>query len=164
VATRLSLLDVLPRHERVDIGSDKPIDVFGISSEDIAKILERYPDAFQQMYDAQRQPMNMHPGLLGAMVAASQRNDNDESLLGDEKAEKLSRSLGASDQVKLYQALGRCTFPDGIGPFLESLASMSLSMVEAVQVIVQVASKVPDTALPQKPKNSELQDIPASGK
>jgi hypothetical protein len=163
MASMLSLADVLPRHERVDIGSGQKIDVYGISGEDIGKILVRYPDAFQQLYNSSSSPTAMDPGLLGAMLAASQRNGGDESLLGNEQVERRGRSLGASDQMKMMQALGRCTFPDGVSPFLEGLASMSSVTHEAIEIVVQAVSRVQDTESPPTPKPSEPQDTPVSG-
>ena len=163
MASMLSLLDVLPRHERVDIGGDQKLDVFGISGEDIGRILERYPNAFEQIYSSGTQPNRMDPGLLGALLAASQRNGDLGSLLDNDDAERRGRSLGISDQMKIIQAVGRCTFPDGVGPFLESLASMSSSTAEAIELIVQVGSKVQPTASQPTPRPSEPPATQASG-
>ena len=163
MAGMLSLLDVLPRHERVDVGNDQKLDVFGISGEDIGRILDEWPDAFQQIALSGSQPTRMDPRLLGALFAAASRNGNGESLLGNNAAERSARGLGASDQVKVMNAIGRCTFADGIGPFLESLVSMSSATVEAMEVVVQVASKVVPTASQPMPKPSEQPDTQASG-
>src|SRR5215831_1921196 len=94
MASMLSLLDVLPRHEQIDIGGDKPIDVFGISGADIGEILRRYPNAFQEIADSGGQPIKMNPTLIGMLIAACQRNgDITTSFLGDEKIEARSRLL-----------------------------------------------------------------------
>jgi hypothetical protein len=166
MASMLSLLDVLPRHERVDIGNGE-IDVFGISGEDIAKLLERYPNALQQMANSGGKPGGIEPGLLGALVAACQRGgDAASSLLGNEIVEGRARTLGIGAQMKVLQAIGRCTFPDGVGPFLEALVSMSLTAKEATRVIIQVAqvaSKDRATTSPQPPKPSEPPATQASG-
>jgi hypothetical protein len=158
----LSLLDVLPRHERVDIGGSQ-VDVFGICGEDIGRILNRYPDAFQQIANSGSQPTQMDAGLLGVLLAASQRNGKSESLLGNDEAERRARSLAVSDQMNMLSALGRCTFPDGVGPFLESLVSMSSSTLEAMEVVVRVVSKAQDTESRPMPKPLEQPDTPASG-
>lgn len=163
MAGMLSLLDVLPRHERVDIGGGQEVDVFGISGEDIGKILERYPDAFQQIAGSGNKLTGMKPTLLAALLAASQRNGSDDSLLGNEKVEKRARSLAVGAQMKMMQALGRCTFPDGIGPFLEGLVSISSVASEAMQVVVRVGSKDQGTGLPPTQRPSEQLDTPASG-
>lgn len=168
MGSMLSLLDVLPRHERIDIGSDQIFDVYGISGGDIGKILERFPDAFQQIADSGSQPSAMNPNLLGALVAASahvgSNGDYDaESLLGNEKAEKRASTLGVADQAKIMQAIGRCTFPEGVGPFLEDLVLMSSSTATAMDLVVKVASKAQATTLPPKPKPSEPPETPASG-
>jgi hypothetical protein len=159
----LSLNDVLPRHERVDIGTGK-IDIFGISGEDIGEILRRYPNAFQQMADSGSQSIKMDPGLMGALLAASQRNpEGTKSFLGDEKTESLSRALGAADQNQVMKVIGRCTFPDGVGPFLEDLQSMSESTLEAMEVVVRVSSRGQATASPPKPKPSDAPSTQPSG-
>jgi hypothetical protein len=163
MAARLSLLDVLPKSERVGIGDGVEIDVFGISTEDIGKILQRYPNAFQDMVESGGRVAGMNPGLLGALVAASQRSENDESLLGNEQVERRGRSLGMGAQMKLVQAIGRCTFPDGISPFLEGLASMSSGANEVLKIVVQADSKAPDTNSHRPPKPSEPPGIQPSG-
>ena len=182
MASMLSLVDVLPKHERVDIGTCSTcagaggsgdngkkeckacggsgkleIDVFGISGEDIGRILGRYPNAFTQMVASANTPTALEPGLMGAIVAASQREgeDPDTSLLGNEKIEKRGRGLGVGAQMKILKAMGRCTFPDGIGPFLEDLVLTSTSAKEAMEVIVRVASKEQATTSPKTPKPSE---------
>jgi len=159
----LSLLDVLPRHERVDIGGGQMVDVFGVSGEDVGKILSRYPDAFEQMVNSGGRPTGMDPGLLGAMLSACQRNGSEESLLGNETVEKRCRSLAIGAQMKMLQALGRCTFPDGVGPFLEGLMSISSVAREATEVIVRVASKGQAMESPPTPKPSEPPVTPPSG-
>lgn len=163
MARMLSLLDVLPRSERVDIGGGQEIDVFGISGEDIGKILTRYPDAFQQLSSSANKPSNLDPGLLGALMAATQRNGSDDSLLGDENVEKRARTLSVGAQLKVMQAMGRCTFPDGVGPFLEGLMSVSSSANEAMEVVVRLVSKGQATGSPPTPKPSEPPDTPSSG-
>jgi hypothetical protein len=187
----LSLVDVLPKHERVDIGTcdecngtggtgdngqqikcevcqgsgRKRVDVFGISGEDIGRILVRYPTAFTQMVASAGKPVALEPGLMGAMLAASQRkpDDPDTSLLGDEKIEKRGRSFGVGAQMKILKAMGRCTFPDGIGPFLEDLVLTSSSAKEAMEVIVRIASKERSMTSPPPPKPSEPPATQASG-
>ena len=190
MASMLSLVDVLPKHERVDIGTCSTcagaggsgdngkkeckacggsgkleIDVFGISGEDIGRILGRYPNAFTQMVASANTPTALEPGLMGAIVAASQREgeDPDTSLLGNEKIEKRGRGLGVGAQMKILKAMGRCTFPDGIGPFLEDLVLTSTSAKEAMEVIVRVASKEQATTSPKTPKPSEPPATPPSG-
>jgi len=163
MANMLSLLDVLPKHERVDIGGGVEIDIFGISGEDIGNILFRYPDAFQQMANTSKGPAGMDPGLLGALMAACQRNGEDKSLLGNEVVERRSRSLAIGAQMKIMKAMGRCTFPDGVSPFLQDLVSASSAAKEAMEAVVQVVSKVPGMASPPTQKPLEQQDTQPSG-
>jgi hypothetical protein len=159
----LSLLDVLPRHEQVDIGDGK-IDVFGISGEDLGEIVRRFPNAFQDIADSGAQPIKMNPPLMGALIAAAQRNpERTASFLGNEMIEGRSRMLDAATQMKLFEVIGRCTFPDGIGPFLDGLVSLCEATVQTMEVVVQVASKAPGMNLPPAPRPSEPPATPASG-
>ena len=163
MATMLSLLDVLPRHEQIIVGDGK-IDVFGISGGDIGEILRRFPNAFQEIADSGSQPIKMNPGLMGALISACQRTrDGMSSFLGDEKMEAKCRFLDAQTQMEIFWAIGRCTFPDGVGPFLEDLLSLSESTVKVMELVVQVASRGQDTTSPPKPRPSEQPDIQASG-
>jgi hypothetical protein len=150
----LSLLDVLPRSEKVPVGDGQELTVFGISTEDGGRILQRFPNAFHQMASSGGNIAGWDPALLGAMLAASQRNGSEHSMLGNDVAESRGRSLGMGVQLKLVQAIGRCTFPDGLGPFLEELASMSSGAQQVLQVVVQVASKAQAMTSPPRPKPS----------
>jgi hypothetical protein len=163
MAAMLSLLDVLPRHERVSIGGGDQIDVYGISVEDIAKILERYPDVFGQMVNIAKKPTSIDPRLLGALVAASQRTDGFASLVGNEEVEARARALSIGAQMKVMQALGRCTFPDGVGPFLEDLKLISSAATEVMDVVIRVGSKAPSTESRPMPKPSAAPSILPSG-
>ena len=161
--SRLSLLDVLPAHERVDIGSGT-IDVYGISGYDLGRIMERYPDAFEILVAFAKHPVQgMDAGLTGAFLAASQRTEDEESFLGNETVERRARTLGLHPQFKMLLAMGRCTFPDGIGPFLRDYESISSATSEAITIVVQAASKDQATESQPTPRNSEPHDITASG-
>jgi hypothetical protein len=163
MASKLSLLDVLPRRERVGIGGGDELDVYGISGEDLGRIMERYPDAFEHLIQYAAQPMKMNPGMMGAFLAATQRNGGEESLLGNEIVERRARSLGLHVQIKMLLAMGRCTFPDGVGPFLRDYELMSSATSEAITVIVQAASKAQAMESQPTQKPSEQPDIRASG-
>lgn len=163
MASMLSLLDVLPRSERVGIGGGQEIDVFGISGEDIGKILTRYPNAFQQMINSGGKPASLDPNLGAALLAATQRDKKGESLVGNEDVERRARTLSVGAQMKMMQAMGRCTFPDGVGPFLEGLMSVSSAANEAMRVVVRVASKDQVTELRKTLKPSEQLATQASG-
>jgi hypothetical protein len=158
----LSLRDVLPRHERVDVGDGK-VDLFGISGEDIGVIIERFPDAFNQIANAGSQAIKLPGELMGALIAAAQRNGDGSSFLGDKSMELRGRSFGAADQQRMLTAIGKCTFPDGVGPFLESLVHSAEATVEAMDLAARVASRVQAMPSPPTPKPSDAPDTPPSG-
>ena len=155
----LSLADVCPRYERVSLG-DGEIEVYGLSAEDLGKLLIRFPNAFEELYT--RNLLGMNPEMVGAVMAASQRNGKG-SYLGDESVEMRSRYLSIGDQMRVMKALARCTFPDCVGPFLEDLAQMSSSTGAAIDVIVKVGSKEHGTTSPPMPKPSAPPEVQPSG-
>jgi hypothetical protein len=157
----LTLRDVLPRHERTAIGNGQ-VDLFGISGEDIGAILERFPDAFTQIANAGSQSIKLPGPLMGALLAAAQRK-NGSSLLGDEEEEKLGRSFGAADQMKMLAVIAKNTFPDGVGPFLESLVTSSEVTLEAMQLAERVASRVQRMGSLNGQKPLDAPEIQASG-
>jgi hypothetical protein len=165
MASKLSLLDVLPRHERVDFGGGVAIDVYGISGEDLGQIIERYPNAFETLAEYTANPGKMHQnaGLMGAFLAAAQRTDDDRSLLGNEIVERRARGLALHAQIKSLLAMGRCTFPDGINPFLKDFELMSSGTAEAIRVIVQASSKETGISSLNGQKPSVPSSTPASG-
>jgi hypothetical protein len=65
--------------------------------------------------------------------------------------------------LKVVQVIGRCTFPDGLGPFLEGLASITSGANEALRVIVQVASRGSTTTSPPGARPSGQPQTQASG-
>src|ERR1700759_5574178 len=107
MGSKLSLLDVQLRSEQVDVSSDQTIEVYGICAEDIGKLLARFPNAFQQMVQATTNPAEMNPHFLCALIAASQRNGSDTSMLGNEACEMAGRQHGLGTQLKIVRAIGR---------------------------------------------------------
>jgi len=162
MATMLTLRDVLPRHERIDI-ADGQVDLFGISGEDIGSILERFPDAFTAIASSGSQSIKIPGPLMGALLAAGQRNGHGGSLLGDEGFEMMCRGHGAADQQKMLKAIAKCTFPDGVGPFLESLVTSSEATLEAMQLAERVASRARAMESQRTPKPLDAPEIPPSG-
>jgi hypothetical protein len=162
----LSLLDVMPRHEQVDIGAGQPIDVVGISGEDLFRILARYPTAFADLISLASNPATgggaVDGGVLGALLAASQRSADGHSLLGNAELELRCRTLAIGAQLKLMLAVGRCTFPDGLNPFLRELQLIT-SAAETTRIVVQTGSKGPASSLRPGARNSGQPVTPASG-
>ena len=154
----LGLLDVHPRTERVSVGrsadgEEQFLDVTGISGEDIWNLLNRFPTLFADMMQAGANPGKMHPEVLGAVISAATRS------YGNEEAEKIARTLPVGTQMKVLRAMGRTTFPDGFGPFLEDLKSASGAMAEAVEVVIRERA----TTLQQPQKPSAPPETPSSG-
>lgn len=149
----LSLRDVHRLVERVDIGGGRQIDVSGLTGDDITALLTRFPKMFGLFSDAGGNIALLPSDLIGAIVAACQRET------GNEEMEKLARAEPIGVSLKILQAMGRTTFPDGFGPFLQGLRSGSGAINDAVELVLRESASI----LPQPPKNSAQPATPPSG-
>jgi hypothetical protein len=149
----LSLLDIAPRHEMVEINAEQSLRVRGLSAEDITKLLTRFP-ALQGLIvgagvDGQAL-INLGSEIVGAICAASAGE------LGNPDAEKMAAALPVETQLDILEAVGRCTFSRGFGPFSKKVAEIARALSEK-------AGKAPDMSLPKPSNLSEEQPTPTSG-
>lgn len=149
----VGLLDIRPSSEKVKIDDDQNVDVVGLSSGEIADLLIRFPDLFKLMSgagigaDALRK---VAPEAIAAIIASCTGDH------GNTKAEIAAKKLPLGAQFNILKAMGRRTFPDGFGPFVQALNDLS-GDVQAL------ATKAPATTSPKPPLPSEQQEIPPSG-
>lgn len=149
----LSLLDLKPRTELVVISEDQSLRVRGISSEDIQALFERFPPI--QGLSVGRGIKLEHlkeigPKAVAALCAAAVGE------MGNEKAEAIAADLPIETQLDILEAMWRCTFSKGFGPFAKRLAF-------AVGALSVEVGKAPATNLPKASKPSEEQPTPPSG-
>lgn len=149
----LSLLDIAPRTELVEVSEEHSLRVRGLSVTDIKTLLVRFP-ALQGFILGSgvsgRMLIDLGPNVVGALCAAATGN------LGDEKAEEVAASLPVETQLDIVEAMGRCTFSKGFGPFAERVAAIAVALSGQV-------GKAPDMNLPKQSKPSEEQPTPTSG-
>jgi len=146
----LGLLDIAPVSEQVDVGNDQKLEVKGISSEDILKLIQRFPDMQKFISMGGIKPadiMNTIPGTVGGIIAAACGH------AGEENYESAANKLSVEAQLDLLEAIGRCTFRNGFGPFVMRIsahvvAALSAKSGKATDMNTQLQSRpssLPDT-------------------
>jgi len=150
----LSLLDIDLRHEMVQINEKQSLRVRGISIEDIKVLFTRFPAlmglAVGRGLDT-KAVMDLGPEIVMALCAAGVGE------LGNKQAEDMAGQLSVETQLDILEAMGRCTFSKGFGPFAQRLAGVAKAL--SVEV-----GKAPDTNLPKPSKLSAVPPTPPSGK
>jgi hypothetical protein len=120
----VSLTDIAPAHAKVMV-QGKEVDVRGISAKMIAALLGRFPEMKLVMAGRSVETANLFqlaPTAIAAIIAAGTGN------AGDEKVETLIEDFPIEDQANLLEAIGRLTFPSGIGPFVERIMALSAAV------------------------------------
>lgn len=113
---RLTLLDLRRKSEVVPISTGQELEVRGISAKDIGILLERFQELQKLFVGLALTPVEFaqaFPEITGAGIAAAC------DLMGNEQAEEIAATLPLGDQADLLEAIGRCTFSNGFGPFKE---------------------------------------------
>ena len=121
----LSLADIGPATEDVTIG-DKQVTFRGISTEDVLILFSRFPELKKIVGGGGfkvEDLVTLAPRALSAIIAAA----HDE--LGDDAAEKTAGTLSVETQLDILEAIGRLTFKNGFGPFVERLIALSVVAV-----------------------------------
>jgi hypothetical protein len=152
MAARLGLLDVLQRVEKVKVSDEQSVDVIGLSSKAIGVLIERFPDLISIMTGSGGDIAKLRksaPEAIAALIAAATGDP------GNVDAEAVAERLPVGVQMNILKAMGRVTFPDGFGPFVESLQELSGGITEAV-------TKASGTKSPMPPQNLEPQETPPS--
>lgn len=156
----LGLRDIAgPLTERVEIGNGHFLDVTGMSTEAIWKLLERFPDAStmleraggneEKLLAAMKSLFKKAPDAIAAIIACADQDANNPEV------EAIAAKLPMGIQMRIMKAIGRVTFPDGFGPFVEDLRSAGGGLLQAVTV-GQVSTS------PKPPKPSVQPDTPPS--
>lgn len=149
----LSLLDIAPRSEMVEINDEQSLRVRGLSAEMIKNLLVRFP-ALQGLAIGAgidgRHIIALGPDIVGALCAAATGE------LGNEQAEAQAKALPVETQLDVLEALGRCTFSKGFGPFAQRVAAIAGALSAQV-------GRAPDMSLPKQSNPSEEQPTPPSG-
>ena len=114
----LELIDLLPRSETIEIDNKQKVTIFGLSAEDIVALFIRFPPLQGVMVGRGIAPLallELGPSVVAALCAAAMKK------LGDKKSEDAASKLTIEMQLDILEALGRCTFSKGFGPFAQRL-------------------------------------------
>lgn len=121
-----SFLELLPNSENVVIrGQTFP--VTAITIEMLGHLFMRFPeikDALdQKKVKGSKTPteiISLGVDAIAAIIAAGLGS------LGDEKVEKIAKSLSIGEQTLFIQSIIRLTLPQGAGPFMDSLRALGI--------------------------------------
>jgi len=118
------LLDIAPTTavEAVRISGGQRLTVRGLNGNAIAAIAARFPGMVMLLGGTDAGTASrliaQFGTAIGPVIAAGCGH------LGDEKAEAIASALLPEDQMKLVTSIYRLTFPNGLGPVMEAIASL----------------------------------------
>lgn len=147
----LSLTDIGPITEAVEIAPGKFVKVHGISANVILAIFQEFPEVMEWFRGGKftiAALVSEVPGALASVIAAACGQQ------GDAEAIKVAGDLPVEAQLDIIDAAGRLTFKSGFGPFV----SRVLALVTAAKSANY--GRVPDTKSPSTSPASSRPDIP----
>jgi hypothetical protein len=116
----LSLLDIKLATELVEVAPEQKVEVRGISSSDILTLIQRFPDMqkFVSIGGIKATDiMNLAPTTVSGIIAAGVGH------VGDAEYEAFADKLSIEAQLNMLEAIGRCTFRSGFGPFVMRISA-----------------------------------------
>lgn len=149
----LSLMDLPMKTEEVVFDSENSLRVRGLSMKEITLLLKRFPTMagfFAGVGFDPTQMVDLGPEIVGALCASAMGE------LGNEEAEARAATIPIGLQMDILEAMGRCTFSNGFGPFATRVATIA-------RVLFVQGGKATDTNLPAPSSTSEEQPTPPSG-
>ncbi len=151
----LSLLDLGKLQETVMLG-DQEITVTGINMKDIFALLQRFPTLMQVFQGSMVEAMKSAPDAIAAVITAA----TDE--VNNLEAEAVAAALPIETQLDILEAVGRLTFRNGFGPFVNRLVEMANAVSGAV---LGGSGRATATNLPppSKPSSPPATDNATSG-
>ena len=144
------LLDIAPATavEIVRITGDRRVKVQGLHGNAIAAIAARFPDLVLLLGsmagggDVIARLFGQFGAAIAPIIAAGCGH------LGDEHSEKIAGRLLVEDQAKLLKAIFGLTFPNGFGPFMESVAALMTGPTEKEKTVRVRLKKSPSASPP----------------
>src|SRR5580765_7778572 len=134
------LLDIAPATptKNVTLSDGTDVTVHCLNFGQIAALAARFPKLIALLAlgeSAIPQLISGGGALLAPIIAAGCGH------FGDEKAERIAATLLPDDQMKLFEAIYWLTYPNGIGAFLETMASLATGPVKQTDKRVKVRLK-----------------------
>lgn len=149
----LTLADLAAMSEDIPVG-DSYVTVVGISTEKALNILGRFPQLAKMAQGFKLSDLiAIAPGALSAILASGTGKH------GDAETETAAAEIPIETQFDLVEAIGRLTFKNGFGPFVQRL--LKLADVAKSDLYTKVPSmNSPSTSKPSLPQDT---DPPMSG-
>lgn len=147
----LTLADLAAMSEDVPVGT-RFITVQGISSANALAIFKRFPKLLKMVNGFDMATfVEVAPDAAAAIIATATGN------FGDAAAEENASKIVLEVQYDLLEAIGRLTFKNGFGPFVERIMALGRNVPNFVN-----SGKAMDTNSPPVSKPSSPADIPQS--
>lgn len=119
---RISLLDLAPRCERVEVGEGQYVEVHGVTSRAIVALVARFPQMQKLAFGMKLTPAEAVdlPAAMAATIAAGCGHAGDPEW--EDHADRLNSDL----QLALLEAIFRVTKPgrEGFGPFVQRVRAL----------------------------------------
>src|SRR5262245_39017460 len=150
-----SLLDIGELTEEVEVHGVK-LTVQGLTAGHLFQLFSEFPEMRKMIAQKAGSPQEMMlalaPDLIAKIIALTTEKDPVQRKLVETKA----KTLGASDQLIVLEAVQRLSFPDGIGPFVERVTAISKKASAGLPEAGSTISSNSTTASPA-PFNALLQ-------
>lgn len=145
--------DIIPAQHRIVLpieGGEQEVDVRGLSLQDIASLMARYPDVIASFDGGNVSALTllkMGPQVVAAVMAMACGAPNDEA------AENALMTLPLGTQVEIADIIIKETMPNGVGPFVQLARRFGLDLDSVRQNIASrnqspkpsTSSSAPDT-------------------
>lgn len=160
-----SLLDVGPLAEEVTVRGT-PVTCYGVSAGGLFYLINHYPE-IRLLMEKKVANLNVQDllekaqGAISAVIAIGTTDPEEFSANSKEwkgvveKAIPRANTLGVSDQLSVVSTIFKLTFPEGTGPFVERINSMTAAFNST-----QTMSKASVTKLPERSNASFQTDSP----
>jgi hypothetical protein len=115
-----SLLDLGPLTEDVEVRGVK-LSVRGLTAANLFRLFAEFPkmqEALAEMGTTSSAILELAPDLFAKIIAIATGSPDDEAVVAKAK------ELGAADQMAILSAVGRLSFPQGLGPFVEQITRL----------------------------------------
>jgi hypothetical protein len=171
----VSLLDIGPLCETVTLKTSKgpqTLSIYGIGADDMFALFNKFPEVRKLMNGEARSIKAQDLLDLGTKVCANiiacAMRDREEidaetsKTPWDEdqfkKAIRIVSKFAVADQLKIINIVFALTFPDGVGPFVEQLRSLTATFTGVVNGLKQTAEEVSSTDSAQPSNGALLMD------
>jgi hypothetical protein len=152
-----SLLDIGPLTEEVEVRG-VTLTVQGLTAGHLFQLFSEFPDMRKMIDSKQGKPqdvmLSLAPELLAKIIAMATGSPHDK------EAEAKAKSMGASDQVAILEAVQRMSFREGLAPFVERVTALMMPVSTKLPTIPSDNSESSTTNSPAPFSASLQMDTP----